>query len=118
MFAFGGPSSEDDDADAGYWLARSALSHAALEQAIKFVAPRLGIVLTDKVLAQAVPIAGAVAGAGLNYIFIDYYQQMARVHFAIRRVERRSSDAGRVRACFSATVRAVKERRALTRRSA
>jgi transposase len=40
--------------------------------------------LTEKTLAQIVPIAGSVAGAGLNYAFMDYYQQMARIHFTIR----------------------------------
>ena len=46
------------------------------------------MVLSEKYVAQAIPIAGAAAGAALNYIFIDFYQQMARVHFALREVER------------------------------
>ena len=54
---------------------------------------------SEKILAQAVPIAGSLAGAGLNYAFIDYYQQMARAHFGIRIVERRVSEPSSVRAC-------------------
>ena len=62
-------------------------------------------------MAQAVPVIGAGAGAALNYAFIDYYQEMARVHFMIRSVERRSPDPSAVRACFSAIVREIQSRR-------
>jgi hypothetical protein len=108
VFAFGGPENDDDGADAGYWAARAGLSHVAIEQLIKFVAGRFGVALSEKAIAQAVPIAGLVAGAGLNYAFIDYYQQMARVHFTIRGVERRAADPTAVRACFSEQVRSIR----------
>ncbi len=29
-------------------------------------------------------VIGALSGAGLNFAFIDYYQEMARMHFAVR----------------------------------
>ena len=108
VFAFGGPEAEDDDADTGYWLVRSGANHMAIELLIKTVAARFGVTLGEKALAQAIPIAGLLAGGGLNYAFMDYYQQMARVHFAIRDVERRSADSSAVRACFSHQVQAVK----------
>jgi len=34
-----------------------------------------------------VPGIGALAGGSLNYMFMDYYQQMARVHFTLRDLE-------------------------------
>ncbi|MCX7376903.1 MAG: EcsC family protein [Alphaproteobacteria bacterium] len=105
VFAFGGPENNDDEADAGYWAVRTGLNHIAIEMLIKTVAARFSIVITEKILAQIVPIAGMFAGGALNYAFIGYYQQMARVHFAIRKVERGCPDPSMVRACFSEKVR-------------
>jgi site-specific DNA recombinase len=65
-----------------------------IELLIREVTVRFGVVLSEKVLTQAVPVAGMLAGAGLNYAFIDYYQQMARVHFTIRDVERQLDARG------------------------
>ncbi len=111
VFAFGGPEDDDDDSDTGYWAVRSSLSHGAIELVIKQVASRFSVALSEKMIAQAVPIAGSMAGAGLNYAFIDYYQQMARVHYAIRSVERRVADPSTVRACFGAIAREIKNER-------
>jgi hypothetical protein len=110
VFAFGGPQVEDDELEAGYWAARAAFSHTTIEAMIRGIAPRLGMVLSEKYVAQAIPIAGAAAGAALNYIFIDFYQQMARVHFALREVERHN-DREQVRSCFEALVREVRATR-------
>ena len=60
--------------------------------------------LSQKYLTQAVPLIGAAAGGTLNYVFMDYYQQMARVHFTLRELERRH-DPDAVRACFDSLVR-------------
>jgi hypothetical protein len=114
VFAFGGPRVEDDDLEAGYWAARAAFSHKTIEATIRGIAPRLGMVLSEKFVAQAIPIAGAAAGATLNYIFIDYYQQMARVHFILRDVERHN-DREKVRACFDALVREIRARKVSSR---
>ncbi|MBY8198420.1 EcsC family protein [Vibrio fluvialis] len=54
---------------------------------IEKIAARFGVVITEKAAAQAVPIIGAVAGATLNTMFTDYYQDMARGHFIIKRLE-------------------------------
>ena len=50
------------------------------------VAPRLATALGQKLAAQAVPLLGAVAGASINYTFVRYYQQIAHVHFGLRRL--------------------------------
>jgi hypothetical protein len=113
VFAFGGPETDDDDADKSYWATRAGLGHTTIEALIKAVVPRLGFVLSEKVVAQSVPVLGCIAGAGLNYAFIDYYQQMARVHFTVRGVEKRSADSESVRACFSHHVQKVREGRKL-----
>jgi hypothetical protein len=36
-----------------------------------------------------VPIIGALGGAAVNYAFIDHFQEIARAHFTVRRLERR-----------------------------
>ncbi|EFO3397610.1 EcsC family protein [Escherichia coli] len=56
---------------------------------IEKVATRFGIVITEKTAAQVVPFIGAFAGATLNIMFTDYYQDMARGHFIIKRLEKK-----------------------------
>ena len=55
---------------------------------INAVAARFGIVVSEKVVAQAIPLIGAAGGAVINAIFIDHFQDIARGHFIIRRLER------------------------------
>jgi hypothetical protein len=116
VFAFGGPGSGDDEVDSGFWATRLSLSHLVLNELIKFTAARLGITLTAKFMAQSVPVVGAVSGAGINFIFVRHYQQMARVHFTLRELERRYGDAEGVRACFDRLVEDAKSGRRLGRR--
>ena len=52
------------------------------------VASRFGVVVTQKVAAQALPVVGAVGGAAVNYAFIEHFQEVARGHFTVRRLER------------------------------
>jgi hypothetical protein len=113
VLAFGGPGSNDHDFDIGYWTTRATLTHGAMKLLIKAVSARFGAVVSEKVIAQATPIAGAFAGGALNYVFMDYYQQMARVHFTLRKLERRYKDADGVRACFDDLVRQARARKKL-----
>lgn len=108
VFALGGRSSADDAADTGYFAVRAALAPAVTEAArhiaqrglaqegapaiVRFitqVASRFGIAVSQKVAAQAVPVIGAAGGAVVNVIFIDHYQDIARGHFTVRRLERK-----------------------------
>jgi hypothetical protein len=52
------------------------------------VASRFGLVVSEKLAAQTVPIIGALGGAAVNYAFIEHFQEVARGHFAVRRLER------------------------------
>jgi hypothetical protein len=52
------------------------------------VAARFGLVVTQKVAAQALPVVGALGGAAVNYAFIEHFQEVARGHFTVRRLER------------------------------
>jgi hypothetical protein len=55
---------------------------------ISQIAARFGVVVSQKVAAQAVPIMGAAGGAAVNYAFIDHFQSIAEGHFTVRRLER------------------------------
>jgi hypothetical protein len=44
--------------------------------------------VTQKVAAQALPVFGALGGAAVNYAFIEHFQDVARGHFTVRRLER------------------------------
>jgi hypothetical protein len=107
VFAFGGPEIADDDIDVAYWTIRGSLSHASITLLIRQVAARFGLMLSQKYLAQAVPLIGAAAGSTLNYVFMDYYQKMARVHFTLRELERHHDPAA-VRVCFESLMREAK----------
>jgi hypothetical protein len=118
VFAFGGPvisdgdgSQTDDEAERGYWAARMALNFLPTERLVVQAARVFGGAISQKILAQAVPGVGAVAGGSLNYVFMTYYQQMARVHFTVRSLERSTGDPAGVRACFDALVREAREAR-------
>lgn len=86
VFAAAGPLAHDDGADLGFLGARMALSSGGMQKLMAWVAPRLAAVFGQKLAAQAVPVLGAVAGAATNYAFINYYREMAHVHFGLRRL--------------------------------
>ncbi|XDA96953.1 EcsC family protein [Sulfitobacter sp. LCG007] len=86
VFASAGPLSVDDGADLAFLSTRITLTGAAVQGIISKVAPRLALVMGQKLAAQAVPILGAVAGAATNYAYTSYYQDMAHVHFALRKL--------------------------------
>jgi len=107
VFALGGHRRGDDEAESGYFVARAALAKTLAEAAeylaerglaqegapalIRFitqVAARFGIPVTEKVMAQSVPVIGAAGGAIINLLFIDHFQDVARGHFIVRRLER------------------------------
>jgi len=107
VFALGGRTHDDEAAELGYYglrltlrlhFERDILEYAAagdgphIPAVIDFaraVAARFGVVVSDKTAAQLVPVAGALTGALLNAIFIQHYQDVARGHFIVRRLERR-----------------------------
>lgn len=107
VFALSGNKGSDDAAETGYFGVRTALASAvsdalkytvstsaasqtapALIRLIKQIAARFSIPVTQKAAAQAVPVIGAVGGALINTLFIDHFQDIARGHFVVRRLER------------------------------
>jgi len=86
VFSAAGPLADDDGSDLAFLTARLALSGKAVQTIIHRVAPRLAVVMGQKLAAQTVPVLGAVAGAATNYAYTSYYQDMAHVHFGLRKL--------------------------------
>lgn len=86
VLAAAGPLSDDDGADMAFFATRVTLQGKTLQGLIAKVAPRLATVLGQKLAAQTVPVLGAVAGAATNYAYTSYYQQIAHVHFGLRKL--------------------------------
>lgn len=107
VLALGGESKSDDGVKTGYFAVRAALAKSVTEAAqfiaqkgvaeeaapvivklIANIAKRFGIQVTQKIAAQAVPAIGAAGGVIINTLFIDHFQDMARGHFIVRKLER------------------------------
>jgi hypothetical protein len=107
VFALGGRTGSDDASESGYFAVRGMLAKSVTEatrfivergvieeggpilvRLIAQVASRFGVVVTQKAAAQALPIVGALGGAAVNYAFIEHFQDVARGHFTVRRLER------------------------------
>ncbi|HWB00120.1 MAG TPA: EcsC family protein [Pirellulales bacterium] len=114
VFSYGGPTPSDDAMESSYLTTRIGLqetvSHAAsvvakvsadelaamirngtaprLVQLLAKVASRFNIAVSEKFVAQSIPLIGAVTGAAINAAFLDHFNRVARYHFGIRRLER------------------------------
>lgn len=110
VLGLGGRSKSDDAADAGYLAIRATLARSVAEASeflasktlteegapvlvrlIANVAARFSLQVSEKVAAQAVPVIGAASGALINTLFIDHFQDMARGHFTVLRLEKKYS---------------------------
>ena len=114
VFAFGNSSKNKDGLETSYYSTRVAMN-SAIKEATKFVAQnglkdlskllisstnpllkflgtiagRFTIQVSEKFIAQAIPIIGAVGGGSLNFAFINHFQKIAVSHFTIRALERK-----------------------------
>ncbi|MFD0320635.1 MULTISPECIES: EcsC family protein [Lysobacter] len=60
-----------------------------LAKLIDAVATRFGVIITEKTAAQIVPVLGAATAATMNVLFTNHYQDMARGHFIVKRLEQK-----------------------------
>jgi hypothetical protein len=107
VFALGGRAGSADASESGYFAVRGMLAKTVTEAArfiaergaikegapillklVTQVAARFGLVVTQKVAAQALPVIGGLGGAAVNYAFVAHFQDVARGHFTVRRLER------------------------------
>lgn len=106
VFALGGPTAADDDYDAGYFAVRVALAElvsrpagemlargagaslsAGLQPFVGRVAQRFSAQVGQQAAAKSIPVLGAVLGAVINTAFMEHFQNLARGHFTVRRLE-------------------------------
>ena len=59
----------------------------AIARLVNAIAARFGVVVSEEVAAKAIPIIGAVGGGMVNVMFIGHYQELARGHFIVKRLE-------------------------------
>ena len=111
VFAYGTRSERDEASETAYFAVRAGLAKAvsgaveyvaergiaevvgdraapALVQLLARIGQRFGIAVTEKAAAQLIPVLGAAGGAAINAIFMNHYQDTARAHFTVRRLER------------------------------
>lgn len=107
VFAIGGTSNRDDSTEEGYWAIRAALAkeiteaikHIAekgmskkgappLVRLITSIAARFSVVVTEEMAAKLVPAVGALSGGVVNLMFMNHFQEMARGHFVVKRLEK------------------------------
>lgn len=114
VFALGGKSKDDDGLESTYYTMRAGLNSAVkgasnfvaqnglnglnkmllnsanpLMKLIGVIAGRFSVQVSEKFIAQAIPIIGAAGGGSINYVFINHFQTVANAHFTIRSLERK-----------------------------
>ncbi len=114
ILSLGSPHTPRDDAmSSAYWASRAAFARLANEASsflvgktaqqiaqelekksapvlVRFigsVAARFETVVSEKFMAEAIPVVGALGGAALNAAFTDYFSRAARYHFGLRALE-------------------------------
>jgi len=120
VFSHGGPTSSDDAMESAYWTTRLGLA-TLIREAAEFIASRtareiseaiaketapvilrfiarvaaeFNLVVSEKFLAQSLPVISVVTSAGVNAAFTDHFNSVARYHFGIRRLERQYGQVG------------------------
>ena len=118
VFAFGGNPSTKAPAESSYWVTRTAMSQTVKEAAVYLarkgalretapvivrlineLASRFGVMVSEEIAAKAIPVIGAAGGGLVNVMFIAHFQDLARGHFIIRRLEKLYGQ-NRVRAAY------------------
>src|SRR3984893_626496 len=76
---------------ASYLASRGAVREAApvIVRLVAQIGGHFGAAVSQKLVAQSVPLIGAAGGAAINYAFANHFQTIARGHFTVLRLERR-----------------------------
>ena len=108
VFALGGDGIDKSTGETSYYTIRIALQKP-LEESSKYIAQkgmagmgapfavqliakicaRYQTIIAAQTVSRLIPVIGAAAGAYINVLFINYFQDKARGHFIIRRLERK-----------------------------
>ena len=114
VFCLGGPGRSDDAMESAYLTSRMGLqaemtmasravagltteqlstmiqkgTAPAVVNLLGRIAARFNVAVTEKMIAQAIPILGAATGAAINVAFMGHFNRVARFHFGLRQLER------------------------------
>jgi len=107
VFALGNDSKSVNPSTGSYYIVRASLAREVSTAAeyiaekglvekgspvivrlISRIAARFSVSVEEKTVVEFLPVVGALGGASINYIFINHFQDMAKGHFIIRRLER------------------------------
>ncbi len=114
VFSHGGPAPDAEGLESSYLMARVGMAKLIEEAAIFLtressrsvaealargtaptlihllsrVAARFNVTVSQKFLAQSLPLVGGLTGAAINGLFTDHFNAVARYHFGIRKLER------------------------------
>lgn len=100
VLSLGSPT--DGAVNSAYWTSRLAFTdlirHAAREiektsgpLLVRFlaqIASRFELVVSEKAMAELVPVVGALGGGAINAAFTEHFNTAARFHFGLRALER------------------------------
>ena len=115
VFSHGSPSPHDDGNDSSYLRSRVLMTAHIVEcstyfaqkvpmtianpitdftapQLVQFIAKilsRFNIIVSQKVIAQSVPLVGAACGALINNLFLGHFNEVATYHFGLRNLEKK-----------------------------
>lgn len=119
VFTLGSPSPSDDEMESAYYTSRIAFAQL-IQTATRFlakktaaeiltaverksapvlvdlivrIASRFEIVVSQKAMGQLVPGIGAGVGAVINVAFTEYFSEVAKYHFGLKRLERERGEA-------------------------
>lgn len=127
IFSFGGPRKEDDAMESSFFTTKAAMavlikeaakfvagkapgaiaaavadgSAVALVRLIARIAAQFEIAVTEKFIAQSLPVIGAVSGASINAAFAGYFNSVARYHFGIWKLQQQIGEEA-VKALYNA----------------
>ena len=107
VFALGGGHEAGPASNSGYLAVRAVLARSvqqttrvmlqrgltdeaapALVRFLGQIVSRFSVAVSQKAMAQAIPVVGAITGAAVNAAFTEHFQGLARAHFQVRRLER------------------------------
>jgi hypothetical protein len=119
VFALGGRTPQDNAAESGYWLVRASLTKTMadavayiaekglitegappLVRYVGAIAARFSVDISAQAAAKALPLVSALTGASINVLFMHHFQNMARGHFIVKRLEK-SYGTTAVRAAYA-----------------
>jgi len=82
--------------EAGQVAARrgvAARTAPAVVRLISNIAARFGVVVSEKAVAQSIPLLGMLGGAAINALITRHYLNLAKGYFSLRRLEREHGEA-------------------------